>query len=457
MNKQCILFLILLIAIYNLSFISANFVCGIVNSSEGFSSSWVEAIVYFEENESDFTTCKISPENKFCCDLENISSVNFAVGKQVFAEVFDKEKGLIAGPVSLYLTDEGYNVFPEMTLKKAILINSPDKRIFINASSILINISSVGQNNNLKYALNSSGEYIEAELCNDCTNFEFPISLSKGKNELIITFYGKREVSEKIIFYNLDYFNIGIDFSCEKCKNKKRFFYVPSEEEISVHSYFNSSHNISGDFLFSFPFKWIPYNLLNNQDISFTHKGFIRKISDKKEFSEDYTFISPKSFIKQDYFFYQEFQGFENLKKVRVFRLKLLPFYKVNLIEKEYPLTILEQRTSPGEPVIINSPENCIQTVGIFPEKEILKSYSALNFNNNNFKKNKQLTFTIITTIPQEDIKNIFLVFKAEKGKNIRLSIDMREIPLEFYNEDVNYNYYYAYVLEKGPFNVEIF
>ncbi|MCX6750026.1 MAG: hypothetical protein NTZ83_01060, partial [Candidatus Pacearchaeota archaeon] len=271
MNRISSFFAVFFILLFSLSFVSPNFVCGFVNNSQEFSSSWVNVIVYFEENKSDFTECKINPENKFCCDLDNISSVNFSMGKKVFAEVFDEKSGFVAGPVSLYLTDSGYDVFPEMKLEKAMITFLPDENLFINRSSILINLSLAERYNNLRYTLNSSEGYLEQEVCKDCNDFEFLVPLFKGENELVLISNGSREISEKIIFYNLDYFNFNVNLSCDKCKLKKKFFYVPSEEEIRIHSYFNSSHNISGDFLFYFPSQWILLDSLKSEDFSITH------------------------------------------------------------------------------------------------------------------------------------------------------------------------------------------
>ena len=86
-----------------------------------------------------------------------------------------------------------------------------------------------------------------------------------------------REISEKIVLYNLDYFNFNIDFFCDKCKQKKKFFYIPSGEEILIKSSFNSSHNISGDFLFYFPSHWVLSDLSKYEDFSVSHNVIKRR------------------------------------------------------------------------------------------------------------------------------------------------------------------------------------
>lgn len=461
MNNSSCFFVASLMFLFSLSFVSSNFVCGTVNNHEGISPAWTNVIVYFEENISDFTDCKINPENKFCCDLENISSVEFGVGKKVFAEVFDKEKGIVGGPVSLYLTDTGYDVFPDMELEKAITPSLSEENLFINQSSISINLSLAENYNNLKYELTSSEGHLEEQVCNDCNNFEFLLPLFKGRNELVLISNSTREISENIVIYNLDYFNFNVEFSCDKCKLKKRFFYIPSEEEIKVTFSFNTSHNISGDFMIYFPYQWTLLNesdVLKLQDFSHTHKGFREQIINKKGFSIDYLVKSPRTFIKQDYLFYQKLNEYESLTKARIFKIKLIPFRKVNSFEKNYSDYVLEQRASPDEPIVLNSNESYLKLVAIFPKKEVINSYSDLDFNlkKSKTKIKKESSFKILTTIPQRDIDRIFLVFRAEKDKNIEVYSNNVQIPLKFYEEDTNFRYYSAYVKERGPFKVEI-
>ena len=75
-----------IVFIFNLNLVNSSFVCGYVGDSEEISADWANVKVYYAENVSDFTNCQISPENKFCCDLENISSVEFSAEKRVFAK-----------------------------------------------------------------------------------------------------------------------------------------------------------------------------------------------------------------------------------------------------------------------------------------------------------------------------------------------------------------------------------
>jgi hypothetical protein len=196
------------------------------------------------------------------------------------------------------------------------------------------------------------------------------------------------------LYYNLDYFNFNIYLSCDKCRLKKKFFYVPSGEEIRVRSSFNSSHNISGDFLSYFPSQWILLDSLNSEDFSITHEGFKEQIINKKEFSVDYVVKSPRIFIKQDYIFYQKLNEYDSLNKIRVFKFKLIPFHKTNPLDKEYPKEVLLQRASPDESIVLNSKEDYLKLVAIFPKQEVLESYSNIKFKTEKSGKEKVHLFT---------------------------------------------------------------
>lgn len=445
-----------LVLVFSLSFVSSNFVCGLVNNSQDFSSSWAKVIIYPDDNTSKIVHCSVSPENKFCCDLDEIPSFNYSVGKKVFAEIFDEETGFVAGPVSLYLTGEGYDLFPQMNLEKAIRLNSPEDRVFINESSIILNVSLAEHYNNLNYTLNNSNGFLEENVCKDCIEVEFPVNLFKGRNEIILNSYGIRNISEKIIVYNLDYLNFSLNLSCDKCKVKTNYFYVPSQENITFSSHFESSHNISGEFLFYFPSEWILFNSSGMEDFSSTHNVVSENVESKKEFTINYTLESPKTFIKKEYIFTQKLENFESISKVRVFKFRFIPFNNKRPFVNFHFISPFIQKSSPEHPVLLESAERYLKTAAIFPNKQILSSYSALEFEKIKSGKNKGDYFTILTTIPERDIDKIFLVFKVEKGKSIEVWDNQDRVDLERYNEDKNYIYYSAYVYEKGPFEVRI-
>lgn len=446
--------------VLNINLVNSSFVCGYVEDSEEISADWANVKVYYAENVSDFTNCQISPENKFCCDLENISSVEFSAEKRVFAEVYDLKRGLVSGPVSLYLTDEGYNLFPDMQIKKAFSLDVKDKSLVINSSSIPVRLSSYKNFDKLYYQINSSETYFNDTLCEDCNFSIFSVPLSKGKNELILKLgengeYGEgEEIYEKIEIYNLEYLDMGIKIFCDKCKAKKNFLYIPSNEEVTINYYFNSSHNISGEFLFYLPKEWIVFNSSDLSDLSLTHKGVIKRVEDQSFLSFNYTIKSPRKIIKQDYLVHQKINGYSYSTKIRSFKLKFLPFHKINSFQEDFPRDVLEQRTSYLNPIILKSTSKYLETVAIFPKKEFVSSKSYIEFNENRKDRDKNIEFNILTTLPEKEIEKIFLIFKVEKNKSLEIVYKSEPLSLDFYNEDSNYTYYSAYVHEKGPFTI---
>lgn len=447
-----------LLLIFNLSLINAHFVCGFVDNSEEYSSSWIDVIVFSEKNVSKFITCKINPENKFCCDLEELDLLKIDVGEKISAEIFEEESGLVAGPVELVVTEEGYDLFPEMVLEKAIIFNSPEENIFINQSLIQINISLAENYNNLRYSLNSSERYLEEDICEDCNNIYFEIPLDKGKNEVIFTAYNKREISEKIIFYNLDYLNFNLDVICSKCKIIRNNVFVPSDKEINFLNSFNASHNISGEFLFYFPSDWQYFDSLNTQDLSTTHSIIGENVLNKKEFTFSYIIKSPKTFFKKRYDFYQKIENKESLTEVYVSKLWFLPFPKQMPFEYGYQNSPFFQKISPDEPFVIYPKEESLNIIAIFPDKPLPKSLSNIKIAGYKNKKIKKYSFVVITNIPRKNIEKIFLLFSVKKDKSIEVYTNNKEdkLNLEFYEEDSDYIYYSTFVNQKGPFYVEI-
>src|SRR3989338_9040803 len=127
----------LVFAILLIDFVSANFVCGKVKDVGEVSASWFDVSVYYPEFPNKKTSCKISPEEgKYCCDPEAIKGVTWKIGKSVNAEIFDFEKGYVAGLVSLIISGEGFDVFPEMQLDKAITVYSPNSSLILDIDRV---------------------------------------------------------------------------------------------------------------------------------------------------------------------------------------------------------------------------------------------------------------------------------------------------------------------------------
>ncbi len=441
-----------LFLILNTSFASSSFACGVVLDSETISSDWANVIVYFEENKSDFTNCQVNPEKKFCCDLENISSIKSEAGKKVFAEVYDVKRDLSAGPVYVYLTDKGYDLFPDMIIENSIDFNISDREIFVNSPIIPAKLSSYNPSESLIYRNNLSGES-EITLCEDCNSSDFFLSLLKGENTVYLTSKSNEEIrkEKKVTIYNLDYFETGLNIFCNACKTKKKFLYVPSNEEVIINLYFNSSDNISGEFLIYFPRAWIILNNSNLIDFSTSHQGVIEKIQNNSFFSVNYTVKLPKKIMKQDYFIYQKIGGQSKLTKIRSFQIKLFPFHKINSFEENYPNEVLGKSSSPKNPIVLDIQDNNLESVAIFPKSDVGISYSYVESKTKNKINSKEKEFNILTTLSENEIEKIFLVFKTIKDAPIEAYSLGKSLDLKKYYSDENYDYYSAYVYKKSP------
>ncbi|MFA5764463.1 MAG: hypothetical protein WC915_06665, partial [archaeon] len=136
---------------------------------------------------------------------------------------------------------------------------------------------------------------------------------------------------------------------------------------------------------------------------------------------------------------------------------KLIPFHIPKRFERNHFYYLPMQKCSINEPVILNSDEEYLNLVAIFPRRSIEQSYSNLNFDVQKRFFKKQDSFTIFTSIQKKDIDYIFLSFKVEEGKSINVYSNKNKINLELYKKESNYQYYSARVSEKGPFVVNVF
>ncbi len=458
--RLSLILLPLIIFLLNLNLVSSSFVCGIVNDSLTSSSDWVNVKVYFEENISDFTECQVNPEKKFCCDIENISSVNVEVGKKAYAEVYDTKRKLTAGPIFIYLTDEGYNIFPTMNLEELPSFNISNNEITVNDSFIYLSFSSSKNANNFSYKIDLPDKEIKERLNDNNNNIpNVSIPLSKGENELfLISENIDREEFERFLIYNLDYFDLGVNIFCNKCKIKNNFLYAPSNKEIIMNLYFNSSHNISGEFLTYLPQDWTVMDHSDLSEVSLTHKAIAHKVNNESYFSVNYTVKLPQRLIKQDYFIYQKVNNYNKQTKLRSFSIGFLPFHKFNRLEESFPKETLEQSTSPKNPLILkNQGKGTLETVAIFPNSEISSSYSYIDYQVKKKKLANIEEFNILTTLPDKKIEKIFLIFKIKKENFIEVYYKNSLLELDIYDEDDSYNYYSVYIPGKGHFSTKIF
>lgn len=274
-RKGVFLAFALVLALVNLSSVSANFVCGEVFTEEEISPGWFDVEISYTQNANAKTSCQISPgNNRFCCDPREIEAVNWDVGKEINARVYDQEKGYLSDTSSLIISGEGFDVFPILELRDAISVHSPHNRVFIDSSEFYLNASIDQHFDSIDYALNFSGEIVdEGNLCESCNHFEGFLNLSeKGQYQLLITARNPEAyMIEKIDLYNLDYLFFERKVACDGCDEGS----VPQGSIANISISINSSHNITGELEDYFPSSWIFIDDPNKVDADFNNDGLV--------------------------------------------------------------------------------------------------------------------------------------------------------------------------------------
>jgi hypothetical protein len=459
MNKKKLSITLLFVIMLSSSLVSANFACGFVNDSSKLAASWTEVLISYDENPFDLIVCKTTPENKFCCDLETINSVDWSVGKLIHAEVFNSELGYIAGPVSRLTTEEGFDVFPDMQLRKAINFNKPLKTILINTSEVLFDLSIDQNYNNLKYKLNQNNE---VDICQGCTEAQFTIQeLSKGNNEIKLTVYNVdsgKEISETFFINSLNYLDIIDSFDCEKCEVKGKKVYIYSNSEVNLELKLSSSHDFSGIINIYFPTDWELDESFLSEDYSVSHDLFKWNINDSSNELISLPFTSSKTSFKRKESFKYEFSDFSKETKIFVYSIiKRLPFNRQKKFSNDFYFEdSLSEIISPAEPIILTPEQDIFELIAIYPKQESNNAYAYITYKQRNFFNRKYIKFNLLSNIASRKIEKILFRFKVPKEDSISFYYIKENINLEIYESDTVYNYYEAYVDKKGSFRIKI-
>jgi len=430
---------------------TAKFVCGKVNSSAEFSADWLNIMVYYPEDSSKYTVCKATPEeNKYCCDLEAIPTIKWKVGKNVSAEVYDAISGYVAGPVSLSITPEGYDIFPEMSISKALDIISPKNEVYLNLSSILLNVTSFQEYNNLKYTLYYYDNKIKEEsICNNCNQAELKIeNLSYGSYSLEVEASGRRNITKKIDFDLLEYLSFSRSFECDGCVKN----YIPRNREVKITVLLRASHNISGMLKDFFPLSWETLTNESFEDYSETHKAVSWEVQGNN-ITKSYFLKSPNIIFPRKYSFWSEFKDTKSeISYARVFGLIRWPaFFYILISPSKEIYNKSYQKASPNEPLIIKGNESQL-IIALYPKKEIKKAFALI-------RQSKDGSFEIISNIKNTDIENIsFFIRLPEQEKHPYLAVynDNKIENFSYLRNEDKFVYYQASTGKKGKFKILI-
>jgi hypothetical protein len=453
MKKIGYLLLFAMILFFFDSGVSASFVCGRVNDSKDFSAVGFNVRVYYQENPAISTFCKVgAAENKYCCDLEEIKGYPWKVGKIVIAELVS-EGGYSAGSVSLAISGEGFDIFPEMVLQKVIGIFPELKKIYVNTTSIFINVSTASGYEGINYTLYSNGEKIKWAGCGNCSTFIFYLNnLSYGNYILNITASNGNEVSEPFNFYLLNYLNFNREIKCKKCRGS----FVPSDTDVNISVSLNASESISGTFTDYFPNNWVLLNNKSFEKYSESHNSIDWQITNK-EITKSYVLHSPKSFLPQKYTFQSEFEG-TNSEETRIISSWFnFPFSIFNrkISHPNYPH--FYYKISPLTPLVIKFDSGFLNLVSIFPKREIKKVSAWINLNE------RAKTLEIMGSFSNRDIDKILVRFTLNKkdlrNKNVSLEeyTGEKEFEAIIFSEDEKSVSYESYLDKKGKFKVRVY
>ncbi len=449
------------------SSVSANFVCGEVNSPEDLEAGWFDVTIYYSEETQKTSSCKVSPENKYCCDPNEIEGVAWDIGKEVNAKIL--KDNYVATPVSLIISGEGYDIFPTLELVKALTIHEPNLSMYVNVSNILVNVSSSGGYNNLSYRLYNNGNLVsEEEICLDCNQAEFYISPEAGN--ILLEIIATNEFNDKVIeekeFIVLDYINFNRVIECKRCRDN--FVYYDEEVNMTVSVEFSSP--VTGIFEDYFPKDWKYLGEQEIEEVSSTHNRIWWHINGTKV-EKSYMLRSPKVFFAKRYLFRSGFESIEGpLDKVIVYR-----FYKFLAFPKKYERAKLEpienstyNEITRDTPLVMNFNHKILSQVAIFP-KGVEKDVSALIYKKS-FQKMRRAhyNFMIDSGLMLDEFDKVLVRFKIKKPNSKRKYIKNATLfhydlqselwkPLDTtqYNEDENYVYYESYAQGDGAFAIK--
>lgn len=451
------------IFIFILPFVSGNFVCGQVLDPGNLSSSWLKVSVFYYENPGKTTNCSVSPEeNKYCCDPLDIKEVSWRAGKVVGARILDLEHGLIAGPVNLTITGEGFDIFPRMNLQHIYTIHGPNTTLLFNTNRVFVNVSAVAPFTRINYRVVSSDGIVNGEVCPDCTHAEFFLeNISYGAHELRLFFSNGSDVVVYSTNISLvQWASVERKISCPKCKGN----ILPADTNVNVSVKYSFSHPVVGQVGEGVPSSWLTNSavLLDSE-----HEQFYFPI-DASSIVINYTLKTPALILPQRYLFYSSFDsislGNQSYLVLRWPWMKLFAFLSGS--QSGVQMNPLMKKTfhdvSPSTPIVLYPMTDFISDIVIFPNA----SYDTVGvrfFTQVPKKANHDgYLFYLDTTIPSEGVSNVLLHFKVRKPKSGKFNLDTfslyhfsdewGEIELRVYKEDSQYVYLEGSAEDTGAF-----
>jgi len=439
---------------------SANFACGYVTDSENHSSDWLDVLIYYEEDTATPLFCTINPENKYCCDVETISTVEWSVGKKIYAEVFDEQTSFVSNKEELFLSEEGYDVFSDLHAEPAFSLQ-PFQRVLVGKDTVSLTLLTHPRYPGIRYKVFYENTTFEEEICASCGGGTFDLFLGKGENEIELTVFGERAMSKNISVYSLDYLNISREVACEGCSSFGSYLVVPPKKEVTMNIKFNSSHLISGELIDYFPVSWTlsPEDEIVLEEFSETHNRVHFDI-EGKEFTQTYNLTSPQIFFPRIYDFSAEFEGHSFDEKIKVSWFKYFPniFYWKKRLNRQIYFGSLVKETfiSPSRPLITFSEDPILEFIGFYPESEQSHTYALVFSKKNLFWKRSETRYYIKTNLRDNNLEKILVHYKIPLEKSHLVKQKRKEIPSVLLETDEQYRYYESILYSKKFFSIRL-
>ncbi|MBR9704452.1 hypothetical protein GOV12_03515 [Candidatus Pacearchaeota archaeon] len=457
--------IIFIMFITNISYVSANFVCGkLIDSEDNMSGSWQFIDLFYPDKPNYIMKCEVSPTgNKFCCEAEGIYGKVWRIGDIINAEAINENSGYVAGPVSLVSSGEGFDVFPEMQLEKVIELNKNiSKLYFLSESTINLDFSTYDLYNHLEIEINNNKSLI----CNGCNEYFGDVHFDFGMNNLKLFASDERyEFIENISFGMINDYEINRDFDCKGCNNNNNK--LKKKTEIAVNIGLNLSHDLKGMYLREFvprDFEILEFSGGEVRGFSDSHNVIVWKI-DGNNFNFNYKIKSPDShYISDSYDFFSELEEVRlDFETVRV--RGLIPFFNEHhdlvyrrLSKKSY------SRITPSRPLIIKPKNDYITRLALFP-KTSLKNIGIGIYRNISYDEFSHLisSYLIESNLGIGDIDKILVEFKIKKELIEKEELSSVELyiydglnwvleDVTIYDENINYKYYRVEIMPSFRF-----
>lgn len=353
----CLSVLFVALLFFFVSFVSAHFVCGVVNDSSDFmSASWMRAELFYPSNPSLFTTCEVSPEdNKYCCDAESIPPVDhWDVGAEVGVRLADVFSGYAAGPVYLTTTGEGYDVAPTLVLQKVIERRAPLAQFWVsNTSFVFLNATFFSPYTSVILQTEEGNE----TLCVDCTSFAQEIATSHGTHDwTLFATDGNTFFADDFSFTFLEGYSFSRDFVCSSgCSNAR----VRSGSEVNVSLDFSFSHAVTSlEYKEFVPVDWdiLDSGSARVENYSNTHRVLVWNLSGTAP-APHYVLRAPTTFFRPYWYTFSSSLGNVSLPEQRV--LVALWFFVFFGGERPIeapslqPLSLSRYSISPERPLVL--------------------------------------------------------------------------------------------------------